>query len=141
MLYYILLGEEKKGPYTVEALLELGATEQSIVMQEGGAEWKIAGSFQDIKEALNKKKCAEYPMPKTWLVESILVTLLCCQVFGAIAIVFSSQVESLYRTGRFDEANKYSERAKTWLIAGFVTGFVLVLFYIGISILKIMLDR
>lgn len=141
MLYYILLGEEKKGPYPVETLLELGITEQSIVMRENGVEWKVAGSFQDIKEALNKKKCAVHPMPKTWLVESILVTLFCCQVFGAVAIVFSSQVESLYRTGRFDEANKYSERAKTWLTTGLVLGIVIILFYIGINILKIMLDK
>lgn len=141
MLYYILLGEEKKGPYPVETLLELGITEQSIVMRENGVEWKVAGSFQDVKEALNKKKCAEHPMPKTWLVESILVTLFCCQVFGAVAIVFSSQVESLYRTGRFDEANKYSERAKTWLTTGLVLGIVIILFYIGINILKIMLDK
>ena len=140
MLYYILLGEEKKGPYPVETLLELGITEQSIVMRENGVEWKVAGSFQDIKEALNKKKCAEHPMPKTWLVESILVTLCCCWVFGIVAIINSSQVESLYRTGRYDEAKKCARRAKNWLVAGFLSFFIGIFLYLVIAVLSIILN-
>lgn len=139
MLYYILQGEEKKGPYSVEALLELGVTEQSVVMQEGAAEWKMAGSFQDIKDALNRKKCAEFPMPKTWLLESILVTAFCCQIFGVIAIVFSSQVESHYRAGRFTEAAKFAAKAKTWVVSGFVTGLVFGILYLALTVLNIVL--
>ena len=49
--------------------------------------------------------------PKNWLVESILVTILCCLPFGIAGIVFASQVNSKYDTGDFDGALKASKEA------------------------------
>ncbi|MEO9954167.1 CD225/dispanin family protein [Nonlabens sp.] len=74
------------------------------------------------------------PAPKTWLAESIIVTILCCQVFGIIAIIYSSQVESKHRVGDFQGAIKASNTAKNWVIAAVVTGLVVIIlaFFMGV---------
>ncbi|WP_405369663.1 CD225/dispanin family protein [Nonlabens sp. Asnod2-A12] len=74
------------------------------------------------------------PAPKTWLAESIIVTILCCQVFGIIAIIYSSQVESKHRIGDFQGAIKASNTAKNWVIAAVVTGLVVIIlaFFMGV---------
>ena len=55
------------------------------------------------------------PCPPTNLVWSIITTVLCCQVLGIIAIVFSAQVSRKYNMGDYDKAKKYSE-VSAWLI-------------------------
>ena len=68
--------------------------------------------------------------PKTWMAESILVTLFCCLPFGIIGIVKASNVTSLYATGNVEAAMVASADAKKWTTIGFVCGLVGVLFYI-----------
>lgn len=80
------------------------------------------------------------PPPKTWLAESIIVTLLCCQIFGIIAIVYSSQVESKHRVGDFQGAQAASTNARNWVIAAAVTGFVLVLIFLFTGVLAAIAD-
>lgn len=60
------------------------------------------------------------PCPPTNLVWSILATVLCCQVLGIIAIVFSAQVTSKYNTGDYTTAKKYSEWSAWLVIASIV---------------------
>ena len=49
--------------------------------------------------------------PKTWLVESILVTLFCCLPFGIIGIINAAKVESKFFAGAVDESLRASEDA------------------------------
>lgn len=67
--------------------------------------------------------------PKTWLVESILVTLFCCLPFGIVGIVFASKVESLHRTGQHEEAKQASKDAGKWTKIGFWIGLASVVLY------------
>ncbi|MFN8258794.1 MAG: CD225/dispanin family protein [Bacteroidales bacterium] len=60
--------------------------------------------------------------PKTWLVESILVTLFCCLPFGIIGIINASKVESKFMAGAVDEAIQASKDAGKWTKIGFFTG-------------------
>ena len=69
------------------------------------------------------------PMPKTWLVESILATIFCCLPFGIVSIVYSSKVESSYWSGRYDMAKVYSDKARTWFWASVITAAVVTLIY------------
>jgi hypothetical protein len=55
-------------------------------------------------------------MPKTWLVESIIATVLCCLPLGIAALVNAADVESTYRVGRYNDAVRKSQNAKNWLI-------------------------
>lgn len=64
--------------------------------------------------------------PKNYLVESILITIFCCQPFGIVGIVFSSQVNSKYASGDYEGALQASKEAKKWTKWGFISGLVVV---------------
>jgi Interferon-induced transmembrane protein len=72
--------------------------------------------------------------PKTWLVESILVTLLCCLPFGIVGIVNASSVESRFRSGDIEGAKRASEQAGKWtkwgLFAGIAVWVLSIVFYV-----------
>lgn len=79
------------------------------------------------------------PMPKNWLIESILVTILCCfplgAPFGIAGIVNATKVESRYYGGDYDGALEASQSAKKWCIWAVVVcviGLVLYLGFIGV---------
>lgn len=52
--------------------------------------------------------------PKTWMAESILVTIFCCLPFGIAGIVFAAKVSSLYAAGKYEEAEAASKNAGKW---------------------------
>lgn len=68
--------------------------------------------------------------PKTWLVESILVTLLCCLPFGIAGIVNASKVESRFHSGDTAGAERASAEAKKWTTIGFFVGIGFILLYV-----------
>lgn len=68
--------------------------------------------------------------PKTWLVESILITILCCLPFGIVGIVNAAKVNSLYDQGLYDESIRVSKNAKKWAKFGLIAGIVYLIFVI-----------
>ena len=75
------------------------------------------------------------PSP-TYLVQSILVTIFCCQVFGIVAIVFAAMASGKNSSGDYAEAADLAAKAKTWCWVGFglgllVYGVTLVLGFVG----------
>lgn len=62
------------------------------------------------------------PKPKNYLVESILVTIFCCLIFGIIGIVNAAKVNSEYEAGNYEGALAASKQAKTWTMWGFIVG-------------------
>lgn len=68
--------------------------------------------------------------PKNWLLESILVTIFCCQIFGIVAIVFAAQVNSRYDSGDYDAAMRASKDAGKWTKIGFWIGIAWVLMWV-----------
>lgn len=69
------------------------------------------------------------PMPSTWLIWSVLVTVFCCFIPGIIAIIFSSQVSSRYYAGDIEGAKRASRTAEIWIIVSFVLGVLTATFY------------
>lgn len=63
--------------------------------------------------------------PKTWLAESILVTLFCCLPFGIIGIVNASKVSTFFAMGNYEMAQRTSANATKWTKIGFFTGLVI----------------
>ncbi len=55
------------------------------------------------------------PCPKTWMIESILVTIFCCLPFGIVAIIKASKVTSQYVAENYVESQKASAQAGKWV--------------------------
>jgi hypothetical protein len=70
------------------------------------------------------------PQPKTWLVESILVTLFCCLPFGIAGIVNAANVSSRYGAGDYDGAMRASQQAGNWTKISFWIGIAGLVIYI-----------
>lgn len=64
------------------------------------------------------------------LIWSILATLFCCLVGGIVAIVYSTQANSLKAQGNYPAAMRAANSAKTWLIVSVVTGIAGALFWL-----------
>lgn len=62
--------------------------------------------------------------PKTWLVESILVTIFCCQILGIISIIYAAGVESKFYRGDIAGAESSSSTAKTLVLVSVGLGLV-----------------
>lgn len=64
------------------------------------------------------------PKPSNNLVWGILTTICCCLPFGIVSIVFAAKVDSLYYSGRYEEAQTAARKAGTWAIVAAVVGFL-----------------
>lgn len=141
MDYYIAKNGTHQGPYSINQLIEMGITKDTLVYNESLTGWTPAGNVPELAGIFNNTGSAVSlpngprtvhnvppapevipPLPKTWLVESILVTLFCCLPFGIVGIIKASQVESLYRVGRYNESEQASREAGKWVKLSFFIG-------------------
>lgn len=134
--YYILNGSEQQGPYTIDQLRGR-VTPQTYVWREGLPDWIQAGDLPELSGLLVPEGAVPPPAqgqitgtkPKDYLVESILVTLFCCMVFGILGIVYSVQANSAFSSGNITAANEFSAKAKQWVTYGFWCGIAVVGIY------------
>jgi len=153
--YYYTNGITTFGPFTLEELIRENISRETKVWFQELAEWQPAGTVPELS-VLFKDSPPPYTYsanppatvnqgasdqgqgqpsaqgqvpPKSWLVESILVTLLCCLPFGIVGIVNASKVESRFYAGDYDGAFKASEEAKKWTNIGFWLGIVVGIIY------------
>lgn len=154
---------QQYGPLSVDELRRRGITQHTFVWTNGMSDWVEAGKVPELSNLFyhnstshsNVGSSNQYqqsynpysyesqsrieemrPMPKTWFVESLLVTLLCSLVFGIVGIIYSSKVEPLYRSGDYEGSLRASNSAKLWTLIGFFTtlGIILlcIIFYASI---------
>lgn len=135
MKFYIAKGDQKYGPFAINELAANGLTRESLVWTEGYPQWKRASEVPELAEILQgippefvndtqRKPDELHIMPKTWLTESILVTLCCCLPFGIVGIIYASKVEGLYIAKQYEAANYQSSQAKKWVTLGFIFGLI-----------------
>lgn len=70
--------------------------------------------------------------PNTWLWQAIVVILCCNPLFGIVALIYSSRVNSAYLTGDYDKAERFSQRAKIWVFTGLIVGLVYAIYAVVI---------
>ncbi len=63
-------------------------------------------------------------MPKNWLVESILATIVCCLPLGIMGIINATKVNTLYASGDYNGARKASQDAAKWTKIAAVSGVI-----------------
>lgn len=140
MKFFIVENNQQAGPFSVEEMAMHGVTPSTPVWREGMADWTPAGNVPELASLFSTSRPqpqSSYqgcnpdsnPMqpvcPKTWLLESILVTIFCCVPFGIVGIIKASSVSSKFAAGDFAGATKASADAKKWTIIGLVCGIVI----------------
>lgn len=135
MDFYILINNAKHGPFPLEELADKNITPNTMVWAVGFSNWKPAKQVPELADLLSNLPpepplTNTNPMPKTWLVESILVTILCCLPFGIVGIVYATKIETLYLNGQYEEALYNSRQAKKWALLGFFSTLIIGILYI-----------
>lgn len=78
----------------------------------------------DIERPLTRS-IPNVPCPKTWFVESLLVTLFCFFPLGLPAMWFASKVESAFAVGNYPEAEANSRKARMLVKWSMIIGAII----------------
>jgi hypothetical protein len=142
--YFYSDGTNNFGPFSIEELKEKEINRETIIWFQELGKWEKAGAIPELTELFtlvpppieksnsnfNKMENSNNQRPpKTWLVESILVTLFCCLPFGIAGIVNASKVESHHYAGDIEGANRASAHAKKWTMISFWIGIAVGVIY------------
>ena len=79
--------------------------------------------------------------PSTYLVLSIIVTILCCLPFGIIGIIYASKVDSCWNRGNVEEAWKNSRLARNWSLWGLGLTIVFWILYIILIVVGVLAEE
>lgn len=157
--FYIDSEGNQKGPLTLDELRVEHIRKEQLVWTQGMTDWKPAYDIADLKPLFEVSGTTFHQqpqttpppphqtiggnvplMPKTWMVETILVTILpfilcgnILSLIGIAGIVNASKVESLYNSGLYDRAQEASDNAARWTkITFWIAIAAIVLAIIGI---------
>lgn len=142
------------GPYSIGEVNDYLGTgflkPDDLAWHNGLTNWQALSTIQGVNAAASTRRPPPPPptgttatpisttskKPDTYLVSSILVTLLCCLPLGIVAIVYAVQVDSKWSAGDHQGAAASSASAKMWcsIAAGLgllVTGLWLLVLIIG----------
>ena len=158
--YYYSDGHQRFGPFTLEELRSKSISEDTLVWYEELDDWQKAGEIAELNPLfelstmpppLNRPSSPSITpsnpnvldsstevKPKSWLVESILMTVLCCLPFGVAGIINAAKVDSKYAAGDYQGAKKASDDAKKWTLIGLIAGIVGWLIYFGFIFMGVM---
>lgn len=166
--FYIDSEGKQKGTFSPEELKSENIRKDTLVWTQGMSEWMRASDVAELDilfvdnagyyppqsaaqpvtppaQPLNYGASRQQePMPKSWLIESILATvlpfLLCSSIFsllGIIGIVHASKVESLYARGDYTGSLEASGQAGKWTKIAMWIGIAWVVLWIVAIILII----
>ena len=143
MEYYISNDGNQKGPFTVEELERFKIPANTLVSAPNIEGWVEAWRVIELKNAITtpappptftQQQETAPACPKTWLTESILVTLLCCLPLGVVSLINSSKVETYYAQKNYRQAQEASDSAKKWLKIGVISMAILLFLYLLIYV-------
>lgn len=145
--YFYSDGTNNYGPFTLDELKEKKISRETKIWFQELGEWKSAGEVPELTEIFklvppsiaktnynSMENLNNQKPPKTWLVESILVTLFCCLPFGIAGIVNAAKVESRFYAGDIEGANRSSADAKKWTTISFWIGIAVGVIYLIVVI-------
>lgn len=97
--------------------------EEINVFKEEDPKPEVTNIYTNTKEQASQDKNA---MPKNWILESILIILLCCMPLAIISIFYGSKVDSLYFARKFEQAQEYSKKAEKWFYTAIIVNISLI---------------
>ena len=144
--YFYSDGVNRFGPFTLSELKEQNITRETLVWYNGMEQWQKAGTLIELNSLFNsvpppidhEVNPGTRPIPpRTWLLESILVTLFCCLPLGIVGIVYAAKVDTAYSRGAYADAIRYSLDAGRWTKIGFWIGIAWPLIYLLLVLLGV----
>ncbi len=140
--YYYTDGKERFGPFSMEELKDKNITESTFVWKEGLPDWVPARNLRDLESlfpqgdapiaqssAASPARTAFMTPPKNWLIESVLVTIFCCLPLGIVGIILSTMVDSMWKEGHKEAAERLSAEAGRWVKVGIIAGVLMIIIY------------
>lgn len=142
--YYYSDGLQKHGPFSLEELKARNISRNTMVWKHPMEKWVPAEQMPELQDLfVNQPPEMQRPVqrsyappaydqrpPKSWLVESILVTFFCCIPFGIAGIVNAAKVETRFNAGDIEGARRSSEEAAKWTKIGFWVAIIGVILYL-----------
>ena len=144
---YKIIGADREeyGPVSADQirawLVEGRADGRTMAQAAGSAEWRPLSTFPEFEAAVAGARAPRTNAPPqvtapgpgaplrpdvpTYLVWSILITVLCACVLGLPAIYYSTQVMSKLNRGDVEGATRASRSARLWCWVGFCLGTLL----------------
>ena len=168
--FYIDTEGKQKGTFSPEELKQEEIRKETLVWTQGMEQWMRAIEVDELKQLFGGEapiavqeqsyESSKRPdvmqshtsspvsqMPKSWLIESILVTLLpflLCGSFlsllGIIAVVHATQVESFFNRGDYSASIEASRsaakwtRIAMWIAIGWIAFIILVVVLLLVSL-------
>lgn len=133
--YYILEQGCKKGPFELQELKERGIKPTTYIWMLGLDNWVEAKEIPELSDLLKEVPPPLPPIPKSYLVESILVTIFCCLPFGIAGIINALKISETYKMGNYAEAKIYSNNASNWCGIALGTGISVLLLSVTITLI------
>ena len=154
--YYLTPDNQRVGPFTLNDLICQSINAQTLIWRNGLLQWTSARQVPEVAALLantpppipsestgeGPRCCPPYgdqtsrnnlpECPETYLVWSILATVLCCLPFGIVAVYESTQVEKYYYRQDYVNAEKASKRARNWCWASLLSVVLIVAVYCGL---------
>ncbi len=171
MEYYINHRGISKGPFTVEELERFKVSANTLVSLPDGSGWIEASKVNELKEAIEDSTTntdfhatpyipttapisheAQYatqprfnkhtePCPKNWLVESVLMTSICCLPFGILALIKSLRVEELHTQRDYKGAKEASKQAGNYFYVGLFSGLFFWFIYVALITVAVAVEN
>lgn len=146
--YYLDENQQQKGPIFPSDFMRTGITRHTLLWKSGMAGWQAAGNIPELSGYFQTATPPPPPptgvsdraadpqnaqtnrhKPDTFLIWSILTTVLCCLPLGIVAILFSVKADNEWSAGRYEEALRAAEKAKICCI---VSAVLSAISYVGI---------
>ena len=165
MEWYYAKNGKQEGPVSAESLQSMivsGAVAPTdLIWREGMAEWTPAGQVAEFSGGgivappggsqipqggvpqpgqVPGAPVAHAPIPN-YLVQAILVTILCCVPFGIPAIIYAAKVDGMVSRGDIAGALDASKKAKTWSWVGFGCGLAVPLLWFLVMLMGGMMSE
>ena len=135
--YYLDGNQQQQGPIPPSDFMRKGITRHTLLWKNGMAGWQAAGTIPELAPYFQATTPPPPPpvtdraipeantfKPDTYLLWSVLTTVLCCLPLGIVAIVFSLKADGLWARGEYQDARGAAEKAKNCCIASAILAVI-----------------
>ena len=133
--YFYMTGNIQGGPVSLETLMRV-VSPDTLVWYEGMGEWTPARFVPELSPMFTQQRVhsaysapQQYAIPQqpnstSLLVWSIIMTVFCCAIHGAIGIIYAAKSKSAWIEGRYNDAVNDYHKGKMWIIVGSIIMFI-----------------